>query len=204
MYLYARRIIKYHMSADASKAESSTVITWKKKIPLLTNIFMLKDLATILVISCGLLLVFLLAITGGDMAIIPLWAACSGIVVALVVFSSLAVFFNRMNMEFGIGPEGVLTMVGSKERKMNTAVTIIGILTGNIQATGAGLLARSRETTVASWPEIKKVTVHGNQKVIDLRMGLLTPMRLYCLDENFAAVERMIRENAKNATFVTR
>jgi hypothetical protein len=192
------------MSADATITKSSTVIAWKKKIPLLTNIFMLKDLATILVISCGLLLVFLLAITGGDMAIIPLWAACSAIVVALIVFSSLAVFLNRMNMEFGVGPEGVLTMVGSKESKMNTAVTIIGILTGNIQATGAGLLARSRETTVASWPEIKKVTVHGNQKVIDLRMGLLTPMRLYCLDENFAAVERMIRENAKNATFVTR
>jgi hypothetical protein len=192
------------MSADATKAESSTVITWKKKIPLLTNVFMLKDLATILIIACGLMLVFLLVISGGDPGIIPLWAVCSAVIVALIVFTTLVVFLNRMNMEFGVGPQGVLVAVGSKERKMNSAVTIIGVLTGNMQVTGAGLMAGARETIVASWPEIKKVTVYGNQKVINLRMGLLTPMRLYCLDENFAAVERMIRENAKNATFISK
>jgi hypothetical protein len=165
---------------------------------------MLKDLATILIIACGLMLVFLLIISGGDTGIILLWAVCSAIVAALIVFSTLVVFLNRMNMEFGVGPEGVLMAVGSKESKMNTAVTIIGVLTGNLQVTGAGLLAKSRETTVASWPEIKKVTFYGDQKVINLRMGLLTPMRLYCLDENFAAVESMIREKAKGATFISK
>lgn len=190
------------MNTDTINAEPSTVITWKKKIPLLTNVFMLKDIAMILIIACGLMLVFLLAISGGDMGILLLWAVCSAIVAALIVFSMLVVFLNRMNMEFGVGPEGVLMAVGSKESKMNSAVTIIGVLTGNLQVTGAGLMAKSRETIVASWPEIKKVTVYGNQKVIEVRMGLLTPMRLYCLDENFAAVESMIREKAKNATFV--
>ncbi len=165
---------------------------------------MLKDLATILIIACGLMLVLLLAISGGDMGIIGLWAVCSAIVAALIVFATLVVFFNRMNMEFGVGPEGVLMVVGSKESKMNTAVTIIGLLTGNMQVTGAGLLAKSRETILVFWPEIKKVTVYGSQKVIALRMGLLTPVRLYCLDENFAAVESMIREKAKNATFVSK
>jgi hypothetical protein len=48
------------------------------------------------------------------------------------------------------------------------------------------------------------VTVYGSQKVIALRMGLLTPVRLYCLDENFTAVESMIKEKAKNATFVSK
>jgi hypothetical protein len=165
---------------------------------------MLKDLLLFLGITCGAMLVFLIIISGGEDLdqIIPLWAICSIIVGGLIVFASLVVFFNRMNMEFGVGPEGVLMAVGSKERKMNSAVTIIGVLTGNIQVAGAGLMAGSRETIVASWPEIKKVTVYGNQKVIALKMGLLTPMRLYCLDENFAAVERMIREKAKNATFV--
>jgi hypothetical protein len=194
------------MNADTINEQPSTVITWKKKIPLLTNVFMLKDIATVLIIACGAMLVLLLAISGGEDLdqIIPLWLVCSAIVGGLLVFAMLVVFLNRMNMEFGVGPEGALLAVGSKESKMNTAVTIIGILTGNMQVTGAGLMAKSRETIVASWPEIKKVTVYRNQKVIALRMGLLTPMRLYCLDENFAAVESMIREKAKKATFVNK
>jgi hypothetical protein len=106
-FIYARRLISYSKSADASKAESSAAITWKKKIPLLTNVFMLKDIATVLVIACGAMLVLLLLISGGEDLdqIIPLWVVCSLIVGGLMVFAMLAVFFNRMNMESGVGPE---------------------------------------------------------------------------------------------------
>jgi hypothetical protein len=184
--------------------EPSTAIMWKKKIPLLTNIFIIKDMALVFGIACGALLAIMLLISGGEDLdqIIPVWLLVCAIIVGLLVISCLVVFFNRMNMEFGVGPEGVLTAVGSKERKMDSAVAIIGLLTGNIRVAGAGLLAKSNEVILAKWPQIKKVTIYRNQKVIALKMGLLTPLRLYCLIENFAAVERMIREKAKNATFV--
>lgn len=189
------------MSAEMSKAESSAVITWKKKIPLLTNVFMLKDFATVLIIAGGLMLAFLLLITGGELAVIGLWAACMVVVGLLLVFTTLVVFFNRVNMEFGVGPEGILTTIGSRESKINSAVTIIGILTGNMQVAGAGLLAGSRETTLVRWPEIRKVTVYRGAKVVSMRIGMLTPMRLYCDDASFEAVVRLIREKAKKATF---
>lgn len=68
---------------------------------------MLKDIATVLVIACGAMLVLLLLISGGEDLdqIIPLWVVCSLIVGGLMVFAMLAVFFNRMNMESGVGPE---------------------------------------------------------------------------------------------------
>jgi hypothetical protein len=192
------------MDANATKTESAAVITWKKKITLLSNVFILKDMAFILAIACGLMLVFLLLISGGEYLdqVIFMWAVCSAVVGGLIVVSCLIVFFNRMNMEFRVGPEGVLMAVGSKESKINKAVTIAGVLTGNMQVTGAGLMAMGREVLLAPWPDIKKVTFYRNRKVIALKMGLLTPMRIYCEDENFAAVERMIREKAKKATFV--
>jgi uncharacterized membrane protein YedE/YeeE len=192
------------MGANAIKAESSTAIMWKKKVPLLTNLFIMKDMVLVLGIACGVLLAFLLLISGGEDLdqIIQVWALVCAIIGGLLVVSCLIVFFNRMNMEFSVGPEGVLMAVGSKERKIDSAVAIIGMLTGNIRVAGAGLLAKSNEALLAEWPKIKKVTIYRNQKVIALKIGLLTPMRLYCLNDNFAAVEGMIREKAKKATFV--
>jgi hypothetical protein len=84
---------------------------------------------------------------------------------------------------------------------MNTAVAVIGLLAGKPGVAGAGLLAKSSESTSYEWPEIKKVYVYPKQKVIYLKAGLLGPIRMYCTSENYAAVERMVREKARNARF---
>lgn len=191
------------MSVDALKTESATVIVWKKRIPLLTNLFMLKDLALVFGIAGLALLALMLLISGGEDVpqMIGVWALCMGIITVLLVISCLIVMLNRMNLEFEVSRKGVLMSVGKRERRLNTLTTVVGLLAGSAQAAGAGLLAKSREDFFAPWGDVRKVTVYRKRKVIALSVGLLTPLRVYCTDENFAAVESAIRENAKRAIF---
>jgi hypothetical protein len=189
------------MRPDTVKAESSTVIAWNRKVSLVTNVFIMRDMFLVIGISCLVLLVFLLAISGGEYIgdIIFVWAACSAFVFALMLIACIVVLWNRMNLEFEVNSKGVGMAVGSRKRKMNKLVTIVGLLSGKPGVAGAGLLAGSNEAVFAPWRDIKKVTIYRRKKVIALKMGLLTPLRLFCTEENFAAVERMIREKAKNA-----
>jgi hypothetical protein len=191
------------MSVGASKAESSAVIKWSKNISLVTNVFVLKDMVFVLGIASLFLLALLVVISGGEGldGLIMLWAAVTGIMVVVFLFSMAIVLWNRVGMNFELNAEGVGFTAGSRERKMNTAVAIIGVLAGKPGVAGAGLLAKSSESISYEWPEIKKVIVYPKQKVIYLKAGLLGPIRMYCTSENYAAVERMVRENARNASF---
>jgi hypothetical protein len=191
------------MSADATIAESSTVITWSKNVSLVTNVFILKDMVFVLGTASLFLLILFVVISGGEGldGLITLWAVVTGIIVVVFLFSMVVVLWNRVGMEFELNAEGVGFAAGSRERKMNTAVAIIGVLAGKPGVAGAGLLAKSSESISYEWPEIKKVIVYPKQKVIYLKAGLLGPIRMYCTSENFAAVERMVREKARNARF---
>jgi hypothetical protein len=191
------------MSADATKAESSAVIKWSKNISLVTNVFVLKDMVLVLGTASLFLLALLVVISGGEGldGLIMLWAVVTGIMVVVFLFSMAVVLWNRVGMNFELNAEGVGFAAGSRERKMNTAVAIIGVLAGKPGVAGAGLLAKSSESISYEWPEIKKVIVYPKQKVIYLKAGLLGPIRMYCTSENFAAVERMVREKARNARF---
>jgi hypothetical protein len=191
------------MSSDATKAESSTVIAWSKNIPLVTNSFIMKDMAIVVGLASLVLLVILLVISGGEGmdGMIMLWAVCTAFVLGAFLIACIFVLWNRIGMQFKLNAEGAGVAMGSRERKMNTAVTIIGALARSPGTAGAGLLAKSSESMYVTWPEVKKVTVYRKQKVIDLRVGLIRPLRLYCTAENYQAVERMIREKAGKASF---
>lgn len=194
------------MSPDVTSDEISSAIKWNRKISLVTNVFIMKDLFLVIGISCLILLAFLLLISGGEhMAdIFMVWAACSAFIFVLMLIACILVFWNRMNLEFEVNSKGVGMTIGSRERKVNKLVTAVGILTGKPGLAGAGLLAGANEAVFAPWRNIKKVTVYRKKKVIAMKIGLLTPLRLFCTEENFADVERVIREKAKKASFVER
>lgn len=203
-FIYAVRLIGYSMSAETTKAESSAAIAWSKDIPLVTNAFIMKDMAIVLGIASLVLLVVLLVISGGEGldGMIMLWAVCTAVVLGAFLFACIFVLWNRIGMQFEVNAEGARVATGGRERKMNTAVVVIGALAGKPGVAGAGLLAKSSETNSYEWPEIKKVIVYPKQKVIYLKAGLLGPIRLYCTSENYTAVERMAREKARNASFI--
>jgi hypothetical protein len=194
------------MSADDSKSGPPAVIAWKKKIPLLTNLFMLKDLALVFgIVGTGMLAFMLLISEGKDVGqMLGVWALCMGIIVVLLVIACLVVLLNRMNLEFKVDHKGILMSMGKRERKLNTLTTVVGLLAGSAQAAGAGLLAKSREDFFVAWRDVRKVTVYRKKKVIALNVGLLTPLRVYCTDENFAAVEQAIMKNTKKAVVINK
>lgn len=192
------------MSADDAKAGPPAAIVWEKKIPLLNNLFMLKDIALVFGIAGLVLLAFMLLISGGEdiPQILGVWALCMGIIVVLLVIACLVVLLNRMNLEFRVDQKGILMSVGKRERKLNVLTTVVGVLAGSAQVAGAGLLARSREDFFVPWRDVRKVSVYRRKKVIVLSIGMLTPLRVYCTDDNFAAVQQAVRKNVKNAVFM--
>jgi hypothetical protein len=163
----------------------------------------MKDMAIVVGLASLVLLVVLLVISGGEGldGMIMLWAVCTAVVLGSFLIACVFVLWNRIGMQFELNEEGVGVAIGGRERKMNTAVTIIGVLARSPGTAGTGLLAKSSESMYAIWPEVKKVTVYRTKKVIDLRVGLIRPLRLYCTAENYQAVERMVREKAGNARF---
>jgi hypothetical protein len=192
------------VSTAAINGEPESVVAWERKIPLLTNLFMLKDLALVFGIAGLVLLAFMLLISGGEDVgqMLGIWALCMGIIVGLLAIACGVVLLNRMSLSFEVGPKGILMSMGKKERRLNALTTMVGLLSGSAQAAGAGLLASSREDFFVPWRDVRKVTVYGRKKVIVLNVGMLTPLRVYCTDDNFARVVQAVRKNVKKPVAV--
>jgi hypothetical protein len=191
------------MSTGPIKTESSAAVQWSRNVPLATNVFIMKDTVLAVGLSSLIFLALLIVLSGGEdwESMVMLWAAVTGFMLVVFLIAMVVVLWNRIGMEFRLDAGGVSVATGRRESRINSAVTILGTLARSPGTAGAGLLAKSSETVSYEWPEIKKVIVYPRQKVIYLKAGLLYPLRLYCTAENYADVERMVREKAANASF---
>lgn len=159
-------------------------IAFATVIPLLNNRFMLWDFLKVIVISVAALWVAVfavsLAVDPNDPVLLPwqLPVLCGGIVAVLFVIACL-VMGNGYGATFVIDDEGVGWDSGPKEKRVNTAVAIAGVLAGSAQVTGAGLLARSEQSGLIPWGKIRRLNVHPGPRVISVRNGWRVVVRLY-------------------------
>lgn len=174
------------------------VITWDRDVPLLTNRFILWDLARAAVIS-ALLMEALVAVMGllaeGELVILPWQAPVLG-AGALMVLMAVACLLlgNRVGMWAGVGPAGVAWASGRREKAVNRGVAVIGALAGSATTAGAGLLATASETGAVEWRDVHRAIEHPARRVISIRNSWRTVVRLYCTPENHEAVTAIVRE----------
>jgi hypothetical protein len=64
----------------------------------------------------------------------------------------------------------------------------LGALAGKPGVAGAGLLGMSQETVSITWPEVCRLKVHLEARVISLMNSWRVVFRLYCTPENFSEV----------------
>ena len=63
--------------------------------------------------------------------------------------------------------------------------------------TGAGLLAMSQEFNTLEWTDVRYITVFPRVRSVVFRSRyLISPVVLYCTEENFPAVLAMAKKNA--------
>jgi hypothetical protein len=196
------------MSDKAVPVPPSQAIQWTIKMPLLTNYYMLRDIVIFFVAVCVFFFVLVMGMavltgnTDGMDTYLLLWAAASGALLVLMLIAILAVFLNSTEFIYDVTAKGVTMGVGKKERRANRLAILVGFLTGNSRVLGAGMLSASREDYFLAWEDIRRVSVHRGPKMLVLKAGLIPGNRIFCTAENFPAVEKAFRENARGAKFV--
>lgn len=173
-------------------------IQWDTTMPLLTDRFFLLDMFKIVFISLAILLVLVLTIgliqnpsdIGDLLKALPVFGYVALGLLALVAFVCLVFYGNRFPCRFRVDHDGAAWEVTSRQRKLNTAVVILGALAGKPGTAGAGLMAKSQESQRYLWLQIHRVDLFPRQRVIALRNSWRTLMRIYCTPDNYEVVAR--------------
>ena len=163
-------------------------IIWNRKIPLITNPYLVLQC---IFIPLGIAIVFggfLSLITGSVDMLVLFFIICAGLSL-LMLFIMLVlqlVTGGGLDTEFLISNEGVAHNAGSTTRALNRASAGGSAMLGSLAGTGAGLSAISQENTVLPWEDVRYISVYRRTQSIVFRSRyLISPVVLYCSEENF-------------------
>jgi hypothetical protein len=189
-------------AGETAGGESEEILTWERKIPLITNPYLVIQCTAIpLGISVVLGLVFWFTTGAQDMLL--LFVVLGGFLAGLFLFVMLIlqlVTGGGLSTTFFISSEGVAYRAGSTTTTLNRAATAGSVLTGSMGGTGAGLLAMSQECNVLEWNNIRYISVYPSVRSLVFRSPMLiSPVVLYCTEENFPRVLAMAGKYARTA-----
>ena len=177
-------------------------LEWQAEMSLLTNRFFLGDCLKWLVLSlllCALIFLPLLGFTGGGEGVVAAFIFLAFVPALMIpgILIFAAIMGNRVPMEFSIDEQGVrMRSVSNRIKGINRTAMILGLLAGKPGMIGAGATGMSQEKEFIVWGDLRKVKFYPVQRVVFLKGGILSRIRLYCTAENYEAVERLIRKNA--------
>jgi len=183
----------------AVTSELPEVLTWQRKIPLITNPWLVLQCIVIPLLIGVFLGGFLWLITGqGDMLMLFLLIGVFLVFIFLLVMLVLQLATGGgLQTEFFISSEGVAHKAGSTTMALDRAATAGGVISGSITGTGAGLLAISQEYNKLRWADVRYVMVFRSVRSVVLRSKyLIGPVVLYCTEENFPVVLAMVHKFA--------
>jgi len=175
-------------------------VSWSRKIPLITNPYLVLQC---IFIPFGIAMVtgsFLSIITGGEWVLLTLFliiGAGLSVLMLIIMFVLQVVTGGGLETEFFISNEGIARKAGSTTRALDRVSTGGSVVLGSLSGTGTGLLAMSQENTMLSWEEVRYVSIYRSVRSIVFRSKyLISPIVLYCTDENFPAILGMVKKYA--------
>ena len=166
-------------------------LSWSIRVPLLKNRVILSQLGLALGIPFGILLVVLL--------IVRVWYALAIVGAALILAFLLVMFIFRgtYDVQYTLDDEGITCETQSKQKKrvwgMATATTLMGALTGNPTAAGAGMLAGAGIKRRLLWRRIRKMKYLDRSGTILLYAGFGETTAVFCTEENYMAIRQFIQ-----------
>lgn len=99
---------------------------------------------------------------------------------------------------FIIDSDGAAYLPGKDAQKMTGTMAVLGILSGNVTAAGAGLLARGQASGGIRWKEVKSVRLIPDEKKIYItRKALVNPVLICCTDETYPVAVELTRRYSK-------
>ncbi len=179
--------------------KDSQKLSWEADIPLLTNPLVLKQLI-IIVFGSGLFMALILSfifLLTGDYDDIPFMLFVSLIVAtgmgAGLFLIALLVFGNRIKVRFTIDNEKAFSETVEKRSLVGTRLTLIaGLIGGNLQAAGTGVLAASREKEYILWKDLQNAEFIPKHLMIVLNNSWRPVMLMICRPDNYELITEFV------------
>ena len=181
------------MNEESSMEESGKEIVWEKQIPLFSNTVVTKQLAMVIVIPAFLVMIFLIVLD-------PVMIAEAFLVFVLLlgIFAVLSVIAMGMiqaatrgglSAEFRLDDKGMYYDAGENSRSLNRITMMGGVMAGSPALLGGSMINISRESESMAWKDVRKITAYDSQlTVVAYRKSLVSPIGLFCTDENYERV----------------
>jgi len=186
-------------AGKATGAVAGDLLSWERKIPLITNPYLVLQ-GIVIPLGIGVALGLVCWLISGEQDMLLQFIVLGGFLALLFLFVMLVlqiVTRGGLLTTFYISGEGVAYRAGSTTRKLDRAVTAGSVLMGSMGGTGAGLLAMSQECNLLEWNNIRYISVYPSVRSLVFRSPLLiSPVVLYCMEENFSRVLAMTRMHA--------
>lgn len=173
-------------------------LIWNRKIPLITNPYLVLQ-CLLIPFGLGIILGVFIAVIAEDTGIIVGFSLLGlGLgVLFLLILLVLQLFTGGLDTEFFISDRGVAHSAGKTTRALNRASAGGSVLLGSMSGTGAGMIAMSQEENLLCWEDVRYVSVFPRVKSVVFRSKyLISPVVLYCTDENFELVLAMVKKYA--------
>lgn len=174
-------------------------LTWLRKIPLITNPYLVLQCIGIPFLIALVMGGFLSLITGAIemLEMFLLIGAGLAILMLIIMVVLQLVTGGGLETEFFISNEGVAHKAGKTTRSLDRASTVGSVVLGSMGGTGAGLIAMSQEFNILSWQDVRYISVYPAVRSLVFRSQyLIGPVVLYCTEENFIAVQAMAKKFA--------
>jgi hypothetical protein len=121
---------------------------------------------------------------------------------ALLLFTWLfiiTVYRGKYAAEFVLDGKGVVCRTQAKQAKKNKVINaltvVLGGLSGNQAAAGAGMLAQSRQEVTLRWNRVERVKYRPKSRTILLRGGWTEQIALFCTENDYKQVEAFVGRN---------
>lgn len=165
-------------------------MNWNIKVPIFKNTLILKQLGFAIGIPFGTLAVLFILIKAYNGLVLL------GATFLLAFLLVLLVFRGAYDVEYELNDKEVRCRSrkeqGKRVRRLSAAVFILGLLKGNLTASGIGLLAGSSTDMRLSWKRIKRAKFNDRHRIVMIRAGFGENIALFCTEDNYLDIKSYI------------
>ena len=182
-------------------ADKPAIMEWVATLSILQNKVVVTQLGLVLFIPLVVLACILLLImrpSGAEEwgAVGQIVLLTGGIFLGLLLIAVLLVYGGRYEYEFRLNHEGIGGRPHGRTAKKNRSINFLLIFSGRPTATGAGLLAQTRQEEYVAWNNVDTVIADERNRTITLQKGKRPLMVVPCDEAHYAAVLKMAQEAA--------
>lgn len=168
-------------------------INWEIRVPILKSKQIMKQMAIAIGIPFGILILLLLTFKAWyGLVLVVILLVLSFIFVAIIYRGTYDVVYELSKK--GISQKNFKTQK-KKVEAISTAAIVLGGITGNPTAMGAGILSMQKTDMFLNWKRVRKVKYLDKEKLIMLYGGIGETISLFCLENNYGNIKNVVYNN---------